>query len=196
MKMINTTATDAEQATYVHNIMSVYARATADQKRRGRDWYPAAHQLASMLTDGDVRAGAGVLAALSANKRWSENQRLAKEVINGNIGGHFRDALDKAEKILDGASPEDILPMSIKTGNFYRCILDPSDPDAVVIDRHAHDVAVGQTFGKADRGLSVPTRYATLAHAYREAARKLGELPSVVQAVTWLVQIEDIRGHN
>ena len=39
-------------------------------------------------------------------------------------------------------------------------------------------------------------RYATLAHAYREAARRLGELPSTVQAVTWVVWREMIKEGN
>jgi hypothetical protein len=56
-----------------------------------------------------------------------------------------------------------------------------------VIDRHAHDVAVGRAFGSQDRGLTYGPRYALFADAYREAARRLGELPSTVQAVTWLV---------
>ncbi|PRH79427.1 hypothetical protein C6N75_09895 [Streptomyces solincola] len=62
------------------------------------------------------------------------------------------------------------------------------------MDRHAHDIAVGETYGSRDRGLSAKTRYAVVAHAYREAAMRLGELPSTVQAVTWVVRTEGIAG--
>jgi hypothetical protein len=77
--------------------------------------------------------------------------------------------------------------MDRKTGHFYRCILDPMDADAVCIDRHAHDIAVGEEYGARDRGLGAKGRYALIAHCYREAALRLGELPSVLQAVTWVV---------
>jgi hypothetical protein len=189
--MIPTRATDEQFSRYVSNIMDVYARATVDQEARGRAWYRTAHQLADLLSEGNVQAGAGVLAALSANKSWNLNVRLATNAFEtGMPNGHVKDALVKVAKIMAGADPADVLPMSSKTGNFYRAILDPSDPDAVVIDRHAHDVAVGEVFGNEDRGLSNKNRYATLAHAYREAARQLGVLPSTVQAVTWVVQTE------
>ncbi|QNP76166.1 hypothetical protein IAG44_39995 [Streptomyces roseirectus] len=77
---------------------------------------------------------------------------------------------------------------------FFRCIADPCDPDAVVIDRHAHDVAVGEIYGTRERGLGNARRYALLAHCYREAALRLGELPSTVQSVTWVVHTERIAG--
>ncbi|QZZ32504.1 hypothetical protein A7X85_03920 [Streptomyces sp. ST1015] len=63
-----------------------------------------------------------------------------------------------------------------------------------MIDRHAHDVAVGELYGRRDRGLGAVRRYAMLAHCYREAALRLGELPSTVQAVTWVVHTERIAG--
>ncbi|MBK3564460.1 hypothetical protein JHN47_11960 [Streptomyces sp. MBT62] len=63
-----------------------------------------------------------------------------------------------------------------------------------MIDRHAHDVAVGETYGNRDRGLSCASRYALLADCYREAAWRLGELPSTVQAVTWVAHTERIAG--
>lgn len=188
--MISTVASDAKHAQYVANILAAYKAASRDQQRRGKAWYHTAHQLADMLSQGNVRTGAGVIAALSANKRWTENQKLATQCFDGNVSGHFEDALEKVRRILAGERPEDVLPMSLKTGNFFRCIADPDDQEAVVIDRHAHDIAVGEKYGNHNRGLSNHKRYATLAHAYREAARKLGKTPSVVQAVTWIVQVE------
>lgn len=193
--MIPTTANDETNERYVENIISVYRSANPSQQQRGYDWYPTAHQLAEMMSEGNVKAGAGVIAALSANKAWETNVKLASRCFEtGEFSGHVRDALGKAERIMNGEDPETVLPMAAKTGNFYRCIVDPTDPDAVVIDRHAHDIAVGEVYGSADRGLSNKRRYATLAHAYREAARRLGELPQVVQAVTWVVQIEMLAG--
>lgn len=193
--MIPTKVDAATREGFVQNIIDAYRSATPEQVSRGRQWYATAHELATLLADGETRKGAGVLAALSANKSWSMNVRLARGAFKiGRPSGHVRDALRKAERIMLGEDPEDVLPMGSKTGHFYRCIADPSDPDAVVIDRHAHDIAVGETYGNQDRGLSTPSRYALLAHVYREAAQRLGELPSTVQAVTWVAHTERIAG--
>lgn len=194
--MIPVNASDETRNQYVRNIITVWRSATPAQEQRGRAWYRAAHDLASVITGGCTRAGAGVIAALSANKSWPENCRLAREACGatGLSSGHFQDALDKVARILDGTDPEEVLPMDRKTGHFFRCIANPADPDAVVIDRHAHDIAVGQTYGSRHRGLSAARRYALLAHCYREAALRLGELPSTVQAVTWVVHTDRIAG--
>ncbi|MDT0307244.1 hypothetical protein RM780_09745 [Streptomyces sp. DSM 44917] len=180
---------------YVRNILNVWRSATTEQQQRGRAWYRTAHDLAAALTGGDARTGAGVIAALSANKSWEANVELARAACDTGLeGGHFADALAKAAAILAGADPADVLPTERKTGQFFRCIADPDDPDVVVIDRHAHDIAVGRTYGQRDRGLSSARRYALLADCYREAARQLGELPSTVQAVTWVVHTDRIAG--
>ena len=179
---------------YVQNVIDAFNRATAHQKQRGQVWYQTAHDLANLIADGNVREGAGVIAALSANKSWRENERLARLAYVGEPAGHTRDNLRKVERIMTGEDPEDILPMSAKTGHFFRCILDPEDPDPVVIDRHAHDIAVNEVFGNGDRGLESKQRYALLAHCYREAALRLEEIPSVVQAVTWVAHTERLAG--
>lgn len=193
--MISTTPTDAERATYVQNIIDTYNRATDRQYEEGARWYPMAHQLAYMISDGNVREGAGVIAALSANKSWSENTKIATRALgSGKATGHVKDALTKATKIMNGADPEDVLPMGAKTGNFFLCINDPSNGTAVCVDRHAHDIAVGEVYGNRDRGLSTKSRYNVIADAYRAAADRAGELPLVMQAVTWVVQTEELRG--
>lgn len=189
-KMIKTNPSDTTRRRYIANIIKVYNEATEDQKRRGAEWYRTAHQLADFLSEGDVIKGAGVIAALSANKAWDLNQRLARRAFEGDISGHTRDNLAKVAKIMAGADPSTVLPMDAKTGNFYRCILDPDDQEAVCIDRHAHDIAVGRVYGDADRGLSAKGRYAVLSLAYRNAAAKLGVSPSAVQATTWVVWTE------
>jgi hypothetical protein len=192
--MIPTKPSDSTRRRYVRNIIRTYERATEEQKTRGHNWYPTAHELADFLSEGNVRAGAGVIAALSANKAWDINQKLARRAFAGDVAGHTRDNLAKVAKIMAGADPADVLPMDMKTGNFYRCILDPTDTEAVTIDRHAHDVAVGAPWGERDRGLSSKGRYAVLSLAYRNAAAKLGILPSELQATTWVVWTESLAG--
>ena len=183
---------DARQY-YIRNIISVWSLATNGQVRQGRDWYRTAHETAVMLADGDVRTGAGLLAALSPQTSWWLNIELACEAFEtGNATRHVGDACGKANKILAGVDPEDVLPMQRKTGHFYRCILNPDDAVSVCIDRHAHDIAVGVAYGNWPRGLSAYGRYALIADCYREAAERLGELPSVVQAIVWVTWRENL----
>ncbi|MFC8429283.1 hypothetical protein [Streptomyces sp. NPDC057253] len=191
--MISANASEETREQYISNVLATWRAATPEQLERGRTWYRTAHDLASLISDGDPRAGAGVIAALSANKSWSENTRLAHRAYEFGVPtGHFQDALTKVTRIMAGADPAEVLPMERKTGMFFRCIANPCDPDAVVVDRHAHDIAVGEIYGQRDRGLSSARRYALLAHCYREAALRLGELPSTVQSVTWVVHTERI----
>lgn len=192
--MIPIKPSDSTRRRYIRNILKVWEQATHDQKRRGAEWYHTAHQLADFLSEGNVKAGAGVIAALSANKAWDLNQTLAKRAFAGDLSGHTRDNLAKVAKIMSGVDPAEVLPMSAKTGNFYRCILDPADTEAVCIDRHAHDVAIGRPYGDADRGLGSKGRYAVISLAYRNAAAKLGILPSTLQATVWVVWTEHHAG--
>jgi hypothetical protein len=182
---------DETFARFVANIIYTYGHATPDQWERGKTWYRQANQLAQMISGGDVVKGAGVIAALSSNKRWSTNTDLAaRAFLRGEPSGHVGDALTKAARIMAGERPTDVLPMASKTGQFYLCIVNPEDPHAVCVDRHAHDVAVGARYGNENRGLSSKTRYQVIANAYREAARRMDVLPLTVQAVCWVVQIE------
>ncbi len=87
-----------------------------------------------------------------------------------------------------------MLPADSKTWNFFRAIVDPEDAEAVVIDRHAHDIAAGRAL-RLPRPRPVqqaPLRHVAL--AYRLAAQHLDELPSTVQAVTWVVWREQQEG--
>jgi hypothetical protein len=180
---------------YVRNIISVWNLATEAELNDGRDWYTQAHRTAEMLADGDVKVGAGLLAALSPQTAWWLNVELACEAFDqGAASRHLGDACSKANKIMAGVDPESVLPMQRKTGQFYRCILDPSDPVAVCIDRHAYDICVGIPLGDWNRGLSAKGRYALVAQCYWEAAQRLGEIPSVVQAVCWVAWRNTLAG--
>lgn len=193
--MIPIQADDEARAYYVRNIKTVWSLATDDQLRQGREWYHTAHETAKMLADGDIKVGAGLLAALSPQTAWWLNVELACEAYEtGTARRHTGDATGKANKILAGLDPESVLPMERKTGQFFLCILNPYDREAVCIDRHAHDVAVGVPYGDWSRGLSTTSRYNLIADCYRRAARDLGEIPSVVQAVTWVAWRDSLAG--
>ena len=186
--ILPTRPTEAQMSIYVDNIITIWQQATEDQIVRGRAWYRVAHDLAELISGGDVIMGAGVLAALSPQTEWSQNvKRAAQAFTDGKPSRHLGDALRKAQRIMNGEDPLAVLPRDSKTWSFYRCIVDPDDLEAVVIDRHAHDVAAGEPYGERNRGLSAKRRYAAIAEAYRRAAVALGESPSTVQAVTWTV---------
>ncbi|MEU6460160.1 hypothetical protein [Streptomyces sp. NPDC047065] len=189
--MIPVKSTEEQRSSYTQAIVDMWNLATSEQRRRGQNWYQTANQFAVEIAAGDANKGAGVLAALSANKSWAENCRLARKAfIEGKASGHVRDAITKANRIMEGTDPSRVLPMHIKTGFFYMCISDPANPDPVVIDRHAHDIAVREIYGQRERGLGAVRRYNLLADSYRAAAQKIGEIPSKVQAVTWVAHIE------
>lgn len=192
--MIELKVSEAQREQMVLNVIATWDQATPEELAAGRQWYVTAHLLAEQLGGGDVHKGAGLLAALSPQTSWSLNVTLAERAVESGPSGHVGDALRKAAMILDGADPVSVLPMHSKTGHFYRCIVDPSDLEPVCIDRHAHDIAVGEVYGKRDRGLSSKKRYETVADAYRQAAAVLEETPSVVQAVTWVVWRAAISG--
>lgn len=167
--------------TYVRNIISAWDALSADDVAKGRAWYSVAHDLAVMIGHGDAKKGAGIIAALSPLKSWHENIKLATEASSGNVRGHFANALAKVRAIADGTDPSEVLPMNLKTGNFYLNILNPEDDYAVTIDRHAYKVATGEA---PKVGIKAKA-YAEMADSYREAGVRLNELASVVQAGVW-----------
>lgn len=196
LDMLPTTPDEATMAAWVARVREAYLATTPAQRTEGEQWYPYAHSVAAEISGGRPAQGAGVLAALSAQKRWPLNVSLAWDAFEGNVHGHTGAVLDKVRAILAGTAPEDILPMHLKTGHFYRCIAVPDNARSVVIDRHAHDIVAGTRYGNANRGLANPNRYESLADAYRVAALDLDVLPSIVQAVTWVAHTEAFSGQR
>ena len=96
--MIPAKADDEQMAHYIANITAAYDAATLEQRDRGRNWYPVAHDLALIIGDGDVRKGAGILAVFSANKRWRDTVRLAQDASDGFLHGHTGVTLAKAAR--------------------------------------------------------------------------------------------------
>jgi hypothetical protein len=174
----------------VHNVTHAVKTASPEDVRSGMDWYKRAHDFATDIGKGDVQRGAGAIAILSSQVGWNENQRMARQLRDtGTASGGFVTGrqVSQARDVLEGAArPEQHLPMDRKTGNFYKNIVNPEDPESVTIDRHAHDITVGRVLGSADRGLQTPTRYNTFAEAHKSAAGNLGMIPSQAQAIGWV----------
>ena len=178
----------------VSNIAGNVLSASDEDFEAGKLWYPKAHEIAHEIGNGDVVKGAGIIAAASPGTSWNENVRMAREIgKTGSTRGYItQNELGRARQIREGADPRTILPMDIKTGHFFKNIVDPQDRSSVTIDRHAHDAAIGQRWGSRPRALT-GGRYQTFANAHITATQHLNKIsgledmvPSEVQAVTWL----------
>ncbi len=174
--------------TMTANVLETWGMATDSQIAAGREWYPMARNLALIIGRGDIRMGAGIIAALSPQKSWTINQRLAWQTMSGVVSGQVGDAVRKAERIMQGEDPAFVLPSGKKTWHFFHNIAEPENAKFVTIDRHAYRVA---SFGCDNRSAKItPKIYTEMVLAYQAAADILHEVPSTVQAVTWLVAKE------
>jgi hypothetical protein len=179
----------------VDNITSRFKSATKEQRQEGVDWYKKANDIAFELGKGDVKKGAGILSALSPAMEWHRNIRAARELVNTGETTHqyYSSTVVKAKRILEGEDPDTLFneKTGAKTLNFYHNIANPEDPHPVTIDRHAHDIAVGEkgSMTKTLSGHLAGPRYRHFSEAYRNAAHELGiPIANQVQAVTWGTQ--------
>lgn len=172
----------------VPNLINGWELTNDVQRERGRAWYPNAHDLAWIVGHGNVRLGAGLLAATSPNKGWIDNQRIALLAMDGVFSGQVGDALRKAERIYNGEDPDLVLPRGKKTWNFFHNIETPDAPDYVTLDRHAIRLATWDW----DNGSPRITRsqYPVMASAFIQTARYVGETTSAFQAGLWIMARE------
>lgn len=164
------------------NIRKYRAMADAGQVAKGKVWYPVTREIAEQIGNGDVRKGAGVIAALSPRMRWETNVRLARAACNGDDYGCLGTSKRKTEAILAGADPTEVLPMDAKTGHFFRNIVDPTDPTACTIDVWAHRAAADDMSSAGPRNA---TDYHECVAAYIDIAAEFGEVASETQAIVW-----------
>ena len=171
------------------NLLQAVADASPAAEHEGMAWYLAAHSIAADMATRHgvtVRQGAGVIAALSPQCGWAENVRLADAACDAGVAsGHTADACRKADAILSGSDPGDVLG-GRKVRSFFTNICSPLTVGAVTVDRHAVDMLCGRRGAVHDRILERPGAYATCAAVIRATARELGYLPHVLQAVAWV----------
>ena len=174
--------------TFAENVVACLERATPQEYADGMAWYSVAHDFARSL-DSDAWRAAGVIAALSAQKEWKLNMRIAARayetgIVTGNTGVQN----DKAQRILDGSfTPDEILAIlnGDKTTQFCSAIATNGESDIAVIDRHAHDIAMGRVFDNKERKIG-KRLYRTMAAHYSEAAKECGISVNQIQAITWV----------
>jgi hypothetical protein len=179
---------------HVKRIIETYQSASPKMLEGGHNWYEKANTIATKLGKGNVEKGAGIIAALSPQTGWGRNLMLATSMVKTGVAKHTEDNVVKAQRILAGEHPLDVLG-GPKVTNFYKNIANPSDPEPITIDRHAHDIPMGIPFrGKKkstepspNLGLDTKGRYKHFQDSYRTAAGELGiEIPHKVQATTWV----------
>lgn len=207
------------------NVLRIFRAATPDEIADGREWYRRARLLAEELAAaewqrgnvpgderGDVDRAAAVIAVLSPRQSWDRNVTLARQAYTQAIYrrtspestrativeylptlGRQREQV--ARLLVDRDDPDDVV-RGPKVRAFWHTIAHPDDPRAVVVDRHAIDVACGAVLDDARRGKLVGRKggYDTLAACYVRAAKQLNSegteppiTPAEVQAVTWHV---------
>lgn len=171
--------------TYTDNILSVYALATAAERREGMNWYVSAYALAMSLTPNNPEMGAGIIAALSPMTSWPENIKKARILVEtGTVYGLTANTV-KAQRILAGENPRDVLPKGRKTYAFFCNIIGENSLDTVTIDRHAYDIARFEVSTDNNRRIGVKV-YREMAQAYLDAAASLGITGAQLQAITWV----------
>lgn len=199
------------------NILRIFHQASPEELADGRAWYRRARLLAEELAAAeagnvpDIERAAAVIAVLSPRQSWARNVELARlaydlmiksadwtatsarDEILGNLPTLTRQRAQVARLLVDREDPDTVVS-GPKVRAFWWTIADPTDPRAVVVDRHAIDVACGAVLDDARRGKLVGRKggYDTIAACYTRAATILSAedasiTPAEVQAVTWHV---------
>lgn len=200
------------------NVLRVFRAGTAEDVTDGRGWYRRAHDAARDVasqylgnTDPEsIARVACVYAAISPSMPWARNDYLARQAFQLAADGATLDEVTaslgmmkanarKAAAIVLGADPWSVLS-GPKVVPFAQRIIDAAagitGPGSVVVDRHAHDIALGRVTDDAtrNRNLSRKGGQRSFAMAYVRAAetlRRTGEAPGItpaeLQAVTWVV---------
>lgn len=184
----------------VKNVLDVYRSATTQDIADGTEWYARARRLAVELDSQNPERAAAVIAVVSPLTPWDRNVWLATEAYRMHEAGEdvgtllptLKGNARKAARILNGENPAAVIG-GLKVTAFWLTIADPTNPHAVVVDRHAYDISVGEVTNDEIRGKAIgtPKRYNVIADCYFQAAtvlsRETGQtiLPSTVQAITW-----------
>jgi len=164
-----------------------YNGANVSEVCDGHHWYKLAHLQAiefALQYHTSIATAAGVIAALSPMKSWSQNMKLAADCLAGETPRCLRSNARTACYIRDGIAVGTVLK-GRKTEAFYRAIM--GDENAVVIDRW-----IIRAMGLPDETRLTPKQYDTLAAIVTIEAAIAGTTPAQFQAVVWCA----IRGRS
>lgn len=171
------------------NILACYDRAPSHVKADGVNWYANALGIAQAISrkhDLPLATAAGVIAALSPQAAWDRNVSDAWTLAGGSEPRVKPDSLAKAQRIIDGEHPLDVLRGN-KVRAFYAAIM--GDHSVVVVDRHAASCYANRKLSDAQVRPVFATSgklYRRIASAYKRAAKVAGVAPCAMQAVAWV----------
>jgi hypothetical protein len=170
------------------NLVKLYNQS----QKEGANWYPEALAYCEGLSTKyqiPLANVVGALSALSPGTNWERNKLETGWLLAGIKGikvpkfkfTTYGANVIKAERIALGEDPMKLLNPKTgpKTFYFYLCILGCNQ--SVCIDRHAYTIATGETY----KGLT-PKQYRLVAEHYQKSAKRLGVMPSQLQAVLWV----------
>ena len=179
---------------YVENVVKMYQLASAEDIENGRAWYGRANRFCQTLADGYGRTladVAGIMSCLSPATSFEQNVVDTVNMLAGNdhetvstYGPQYAKALDIRDW---GIEPAGVVGEN-KTAAFWLNIVNPTTDGRVTVDRHSARVAVDWAMTADDSYyyINTPAKYRVLELVYRTAAEKIGILPHVLQAITWI----------
>lgn len=186
------------------NFTALIADATKEDYAAGMKWYTQAHNDCRLLSEDTgvtLDTACQVVAATSPFTLWEKNVGAARNIIKHWQAGGDEDSIPKdngtryyanarkAFNILAGNVT--LQSKAIKTFNFYKNMLDPTQGENMTIDFHMVCAATGDKIMWKDmqKNLSLPkSAYATLCSALVSTATNYGILPLQAQAIVWIAQ--------
>ena len=135
-----------------NNLLHLWESRTETDESEGLLWYARANRRGQELSARHgftLEQAIGVIAVLSPGCEWGKNLQYADELLaawsHGKrgkdlpmVGVYGNKNLDKAKAILAGHCPTVVIPdSSKKVKAFYSCLINPTESQDVVIDRHA-----------------------------------------------------------
>jgi hypothetical protein len=169
-------------------ILDLYNSADSAARNDGMEWYTIARNDCAEFArefNLDIVTAVGIVAALSPNMRWDRNIKAARALIQGETCAAYPANRDKANRILAGELPLDVLG-GLKVRAFYGNILSAGSDVNVTIDGHAFNAAHGIAQPVKNANVT-PREFARLTRAYRVAARIVGIPAPAMQAIVWVV---------
>lgn len=185
-----------DSATIQENTEAVYEMGTLTTATNAKHWYPNAHEYAidfSRDYNKSIEITSAIISVLSPQKDWFHNLVLAKQFLDsgGTKAGHTGTQVKKAKYIynLEETTPWlvntyiEIILGGQKTANFFHNILNPEDEKYVTIDSHMLQLMTGNMIVKK----ITKKQYEFLKGEILKFAKRVGKLPSEVQAELWLI---------
>jgi hypothetical protein len=180
--------------TVIDNIEEVLIQIPSSVYKEAKEWYPKANKIAldfSSKYGKPIEVTSALIACLSPQKEWFHNLELTEDFlkVNGKRVRHTRQQHKKAKSIyFFHEDYKDVLSFieqtlgGPKTQNFFRNILDPTDPKYVTIDSHMAQLMSGN-FDYVDPTLK---QYNFLKDLLIDFSKSHNMIPSEMQSILWL----------